>query len=275
MTLSLAWVRSIGATTELVMATDSRLRGGRAWDAAPKILTLPRSDCAICFAGDTDDACPLMLSMASAIGDYPKSRSRGMDIHDLKGHTLRVFDHLRTFISDLPNGQERPDPPGAQFVFGGYSWRRKRFAIWLLHYDVHLGRFTFRPASTWRGGSGGKRIVFAGDYTEEAKARLVAVLRSRGKLTTMGFDMEPFEVLRDMIRDGRHPLIGGAPQVLKIYEFMNLQPYAVYWPDRASGSITLLGRPLLPYEATSRLVLDPDTLKTHIPVRTDVSPPRQ
>ena len=265
MTLSLAWVRSVGDTKELVMATDSRLRGGCAWDAAPKILTLPRTDCAICFAGDTEDAYPLMLSMASAIGDYPKSRSRGMDIYDVKGHTLRVFNYLRKFISDLPHGQEAPDPPRVEFIFGGYSWRKKKFAIWLPHYDSHLKQFTFRPASTWRGGTGNKQIMFAGDYIDEAKERLVAILRSRGKLTTMGFDMEPFEVLRDMIRDGKHPFIGGAPQVLKVYEFMNIQPYAVFWPNRASGAITLFGRPLLTYEVTSRLVLDPDTLEARRP----------
>lgn len=245
------------------MATDSRLRGGRAWDVAPKILTLPRTDCAICFAGDTNDAYPFMLSMASSIGDYPKSRSRGMDIHDVKGHTLRVFNHLRTFITDLPHGQKFPDPPGAEFIFAGYSWRKRKFAIWLLHYDSNLNRFTFRPASTWRGGTGNKQIMFAGDYIEDAKKRLVEVLRSRGKLTTQGFDMEPFEVLREMLRDGQYPLVGGAPQVLKIYEFMNTQPYGVFWPDRANGTVTLLGRPLLDYETTSRLVLDPDTLETH------------
>lgn len=138
------------------MATDSRLRCGRAWDVAPKILTLPRTDCAICFAGDTDDAYPLMLSMSAAIGDYPKSRSRGMDIFDVKGHTLRVFNHLRSFVSDLPRGQAAADPPNADFVFGGHSWRKKRFAIWLLHYDSHLCKFTFRPASTWRGGTWGQ-----------------------------------------------------------------------------------------------------------------------
>lgn len=245
------------------MATDSRLRAGRAWDVGPKILALPRTDCAICFAGDTDDAYPLMLHMASAVGDYPKSRSRGMDIHDLKGHTLRVFDHRRTYMSDLPNGQANPGPAGAQFIFGGYSWRKKRFAIWLLRFDAHLGKFAFRPATRWRQGNLAKQIMFAGDYIPEAKARLVTLLRTRMKLTSGGFDMEPFEVLRDMIRSGEYPLIGGAPQVFKIYEFLNTQPYAVVWPQRSEGTVTLLGRPLLPYERTSSMVLDPDTLETH------------
>ncbi len=262
MTLSLAWVRDTGSTKELVMATDSRLRAGRAWDVGPKLLQLPRTDCAICFAGDTDDAYPFMLHMASAIGDYPKSRSRGMDIYDLKGHTLRVFDHMRTYISDLPSGQDAPTPPNANFIFGGYSWRKKRFAIWLLHFDHHLGRFAFRPATHWRQGNRAKRIMFAGDHIPEAKARLAALLRARNKLTSGGFDMEPFEVLRDMLRSGEYPLIGGAPQVLKIYEFMNVMSFAVVWPNSETGTVTLLGRPLLPYERTTSRVLDPDSLET-------------
>jgi hypothetical protein len=44
---------------------------------------------------------------------------------------------------------------------------------------------------------------------------------------------------------------------------MNNQLFAVFWPTRESGTVTLLGRPLLAYEVTSQLTLDPDTLKTH------------
>src|ERR1039458_7027574 len=53
MTVALAWVaqRNDGVQ-HLYLASDSRLTGART-DAAPKILTLPRSDCALCFAGDT------------------------------------------------------------------------------------------------------------------------------------------------------------------------------------------------------------------------------
>jgi hypothetical protein len=148
-----------------------------------------------------------------------------------------------------------------EFIFGGYSWRKKKFVIWLFHYDTRIRKFTFREASIWRGGGGKKRILFAGDHIKEAKARLVTLLKSRGRIKTGGFDMEPFEVLRDMIREGQYQNIGGSPQVLKVYPFMNTQIYAVYWPNREAGSITVLGRPLLHYEIPSRLVLDPDTLK--------------
>jgi hypothetical protein len=38
---------------------------------------------------------------------------------------------------------------------------------------------------------------------------------------------------------------------------------AVVWPQRSEGTVTLLGRPRLPYERTSSMVLDPDTLETY------------
>ena len=45
----------------LVFATDSRLRMGEAWDMGLKLLNLGRSDCLLCFAGDTQRAYPLIL----------------------------------------------------------------------------------------------------------------------------------------------------------------------------------------------------------------------
>ena len=53
---------------ELLVASDSRLRGGYAWDAAPKLLRLPRGDSVLAFAGQTDFAYPLMLQAWNAGG---------------------------------------------------------------------------------------------------------------------------------------------------------------------------------------------------------------
>jgi hypothetical protein len=99
MTLSVAWVRTVNTVEELVFASDSRLRFGQAWDCCPKILTLPRTDCLISFAGDTHYAYPLMLQMNNAIDMYPPSRMRRVDIEDVRGHTLRVFNQMRSYIS--------------------------------------------------------------------------------------------------------------------------------------------------------------------------------
>lgn len=74
--------------------------------------------------------------------------------------------------------------------------------------------------------------------------------------------MEPLEVLRDMLREPAFDLIGGAPQVMKVYMSSTCRPYAVFWPNKAAGSVNLLGRPLLSYEQSDYLVLDTDTMQT-------------
>jgi hypothetical protein len=68
MTLGMAWVRTKG-TTQLLVASDSRLSGGRYWDSNPKIILLPRSDCVMSFAGDTNDAYPLMFRSRASASD--------------------------------------------------------------------------------------------------------------------------------------------------------------------------------------------------------------
>ena len=98
---------------------------------------------------------------------------------------------------------------------------------------------------------------------EEAKKRLVNVLRDRDLIDNGNFDMEPFEVLRDMIRENISPHVGGPPQLVKVYQHMNCTPFAVFWPNRQEKSKALLGRPLMHYESIPYPILDPDTLKIH------------
>src|ERR1700743_3358333 len=93
MTLGMAWVRVVGGVRELVIASDSRLSGGQYWDGNPKIMLLPRSDAVLSFAGQTRDAYPLMLQAYNAIKMYPLAEKRALDLADLKGHLVRVFDH--------------------------------------------------------------------------------------------------------------------------------------------------------------------------------------
>jgi hypothetical protein len=258
MTLGIAWVRVVGGVRELIVASDSRLSGGQFWDANPKIMLLPRTDAVISFAGDTNDAYPLMLQAYNSILMHPPAQSRAMDLEHLKGHLNRVFDHSRSFISNLPHGQVAPDQPGAKFALSGYSWKSKEFRVWTLHYDQSIGRL----ASTWaaQDENSYKLICYIGDAepVAAAKKRLVSMLRDRGKLRSGSLDMEPFEVLRDIIRSGEFGSVGGAIQLVKIYEHSNAVPVGVYWPDRAAGSISVLGRPLMEYETTGWGVIDPD-----------------
>jgi hypothetical protein len=262
MTLGLAWVRVVGSVRELIVASDSRLSGGQWWDANPKIMLLPRSDSVLSFSGSTHDAYPLMLQAYNAIMMHAPAMNRSMDLADLKGHLVRVFNHSREFISRLPAGQKEPDAPDTLFMLSGYSWKSRRFHIWKLHYDASIQRFTFRPTRFWAGQNPGayKMVAYLGDVDaiNEAKRNLAALLRQRDILTSSSFNMEPFEVLRDIIRNEGHPSVGGPIQVCKIYEHSNAVPVGIYWPTKQAGTISLFGRPLMEYEKSPWGVIDPD-----------------
>src|SRR5271165_897237 len=146
----------------------------------------------------------------------------------------RIFHHMHKFVHTLPHGERVPSPLDVDFIFGGYSWREKDFRFWKL------------------------RAIGQGFLS---KLRLASLLKDKSKLPEGGFDMEPFEVLRDIIRSGRYPSIGGPPQLVKVYEHMNTLPFALYWPNRASGKVAALGRPLMDYEVSSWPVLDPDDIR--------------
>jgi hypothetical protein len=66
--------------------------------------------------------------------------------------------------------------------------------------------------------------------------------------------MEPFEVLREIIREGHFDPVGGAPQVAKVYRHMNSMLFAVEW----EGVPSVVGRPILGYERAFLPVIDPD-----------------
>jgi hypothetical protein len=78
--------------------------------------------------------------------------------------------------------------------------------------------------------------------------------------------MEPFETLCRMLWEAdRRGSIGGAPQMIKVYQYMNTCPVGVYWPHKADdfSHRTMLGRKLFDYEDTAYWFIDPDSLRTN------------
>lgn len=250
MTLTMAWIRKANTVEELVVASDSRLRAGFAWDAAPKLLILPRRDAVLAFAGSTDFAYPIMLQAWNAVAGWGRSLERSQSLPDMKGHLLRVLNGMLSEVSDLPRFSTSLTPD-AIFLLAGYSWSEGRFRIWTLHFDPSISRFTFRPASPWRGQANrGKVLALVGDEVDDARERLVSSLRAQQKLTDGSFDLEPLEVLRQMIQDASLPSIGGSVQLVKVYKSSNATAFSV--TDTATGIRSLLGRPLLSYESMDR-----------------------
>jgi len=160
MTLAIAWVRTVKGCQELLFASDSRLCGGMRWDQCPKIMTLPRTDCAIAFAGETFYTYPLMLQLCNAISSYTRSQNGAMDIHDLRGHALKVFNSMCLEIHNASDPDENKD---IEILFGGYSWVRKKFSIWNFHYEVSERKIAYR---TSRKSNGIDHVIFAGDWAK-------------------------------------------------------------------------------------------------------------
>jgi len=282
MTIAMAWTRKVQDYEQLIFVSDSRISGGETFDSCPKILTLPRTDCAIAFAKAAAHAFPLMVQLSYAIESFPKAKRGAHEIKRVCTHALKVFDEmaktLRTEISDPRAGM---GVPSAEFLFGGYCWRKKCFEIWSIKYDVKSKSFAAHPAPSICYFPDGQRIgrvsykhkresygilAIAGDQGEVAYRRLQELLKQKRINGTRPFhlDMEPFEVVRDMLRDpSRSHSIGGAPQVVKVFQYLRSAPFAVYWPDRKSGRPHLHGRPVLGYEALDKQVIDPDTLEEY------------
>jgi hypothetical protein len=278
MTVAMAWTRRLTEQTEeLVFVADSRYRGGdQNFDVCPKILTLPRSDCAICFAGDTGHALPMMLQVSEAIGSFDRATRRSQDIAPLKSHIIKICDSMSEDLVKSLNVRNSEDPtPAASFLFGGYSWINKAFDLWEIFFQKSQGCFEERPAR-WltylpnynkyelRSAQSAQalgRLAFIGDQGNEAYLSLIERLlpaRNPSKL-----NWEPFEIVRDMLRGDSHSeTIGGAPQVVKVYQYMRADPLAVFWPQKKDGRVTLKGRKCLGYERLGRWILDPDTLRT-------------
>jgi hypothetical protein len=95
-------------------------------------MTLPRTDCAIAFAGYTGHAYPMMQQLALAIDAHAPLRRRSMDLAAMRSHALKIFDSMSELIlSSRLLSTPVSAAPEAEFLFGGYSWIKKQFEIWV------------------------------------------------------------------------------------------------------------------------------------------------
>lgn len=280
----MAWVRNVGEYEELVFCSDNRLRFGCAWDACQKIFPLPRGDCAITFAGDTHFSYPFIHAAINAVSLHRGSSNRLVDITEAKTFLLKAINSMLANIRDFAHGQESFEEPNLRLVFGGYSWRQKRFILWKFFFNPGEREFRHGEIKNWRGLGTGRKVVILGDpeasrsaqrlaerkgeaapseaedVERQAKDNLIALLKSRGVKEGHGLDMEPFEVLREFIRDDLSPYVGGSPQLVKIYQHLNAQPFGVRWPSYDNGKVSILGRILETGEKVHAPIIDPDSL---------------
>jgi len=286
MTISIAWVRKRENFEEMFFASDSRLSGGQNFDACPKMLGLPRQDCAIAFAGVSGDGFSMMLQLSLAIEAFTPAKTRGVELPALRTHALKIFNAMsKRITTDIRGAEANFTDPGAAFLFGGYNWRSKSFELWSLQFDSTTHEYVAHTGSILCWDVQERKLVFqvdprkehlpiamlafAGDQSGAARrmlfSRLTKRIKSGESVDRLG--MEPFEVIRDLLRNPneRRPAnsqtIGGAPQLLRVSQSCQTSSFAVYWTVDGERRLHLQGRPVLPYETLNTFSIDPDDLR--------------
>ncbi len=237
----------------------SRLRKYGSWDANPKIFTFERSDCAICFSGDTLFSYPLMIQLKNAIDANPKIESRFQRLEVFKEILIKTLNRLISHKSDF-------EVPDVDFLFGGYCWFRQHFKIWKFQFDKTAKAFVAKQQTNGIWSKGDLPVFFIGDYLDEARKDLIAMLKTRAAFTAKNYiDMEPFETISAMLRsptlEKDRNLIGGPPQMLKVYRSLNRVPFGVTWTIDDKSETTLFGMPIHSLSGFPYPIIDPISLK--------------
>lgn len=258
MTLVCAWIRKNKNSEELIVASDTRLSGGAIiWDCCPKIFPLDRGDSVLAFAGDTHYAYPVALQLNSMINMHPKTRSRAMDITEIRHSIINLLNKMLGLRVLEADGLEHPK---TQFLLAGYSWRYSKFMCWRIRYSPAINNFEMgRPKRSKFGVDIRKSFIFIGDKSHSAYSEAMTILDAKYDRNAADYiDMEPMDALKNRISNPDIREIGGTVQLVKIYKHLNCLPHNVVWPSKNSA-VSLFGRPLLSHEKNNYLTIDMDT----------------
>lgn len=262
MTLVAAWIRERAERDELIVASDSRLSGGLRWDCCPKVFPLPREDSLLAFSGATLFAYPILLQLTNSIRNYRKTLSRELDIASLRSHFLKIIELMRSEVRHLPNGNHGIDSTDFRILLAGYSHTDKCFKAWSLSYDPHIDHFSHRPLTFHKKKTDGtKPFLFLGDVAKQATGALYRKLDEKNILKVGPLDMEPLEVLVEMIQKNDFDSVSGPPQIVKVYSHARTMPINVLWPLEEPQFVAHFGRPLIGYEVSEYACYDLRTME--------------
>lgn len=270
MTLCIAWVRKANETDEIVMAADSCFSSGQRFFAAPKLFPTKRGDCAIACAGMTQYSFPIIEHVLRAFDINKKLRDRATDITDIV-HVIEDIANKCLHEEKEPEYATIPgEGPGFTMIIGGFSWKKKVPLLRILSFDWKAKKMMTSKVNTIKGFP--IAVIGDADVIGPCRGKIHNKLEEdieNGK----SIDMQPLDVLMEYISDIEHTTIGGYPQLLKIYPFMNILPFGFLHrkgdtkqdttnllnTNDDNGEecfITYYGRPLLKYETFPYPIID-------------------
>jgi len=253
MTLCVSWIRKVNKTEELIFATDSCLSGGERWHSGVKLFELPRKDCLICFAGETNRTYPLILNLISSIKFDEHLSSTNTDITEVLDYLTTLFTSLCNAITGYGTQKFEEVLGEFEFLFGGWSWKQGKFKLWKLKYKFETSAFVHDEVD-----DNEMFFEFIGDETDKAEELLQEEIKNNGKIFARNFDMEPFKVLLSMIREDQYTTIDGAIQIAKIHPPGTTEFFGVLWPS-IDGKKTFLGKDVSYENNPAVNFIDPDT----------------
>jgi hypothetical protein len=250
MTLCVSWIRKVSNSEELIFATDSCLSGGERWHSGVKLFELPRKDCLISFAGETNRTYPLILNLISSIKFDEHLSSTNTDLTEVLDYLSNLFTTLCNSITDYGTQNFKDVLGEFEFLFGGWSWKQNKFKLWKLKYKFETEAFLHDEVN-----EEGMFFAFIGDELEKAEEKLTEEIKNNGKILSRNFDMEPFKVLLTMIRDEAFTTIDGAIQLAKIHPPGTTEFFGVYH----RGKRTFLGKDVSFENNPAVKFIDPET----------------
>lgn len=192
------------------------------------------------MSGDATTAYAFLIQAMNACLLLDGNEAGRTDIRYLARKLRDLYAESRREVGDLRPGQTKADVPELDVVLFGWSWRRLRYEAYSYKYD-RMGAMVMTPIRDLEE-STAYGVYFAGDASKEAKARLRTILDyadaprpmsgdpgASEAAKEMVLDWEPLEVLQQLIDDPDARTVGGAPQMLKIYQ--NGLTEAFVWRD--------------------------------------------
>jgi hypothetical protein len=242
MTLCIGWIRTVGQVEEVCLIADSCFTGGGQFLAAPKLFPLNRNDCAIACAGYTGYSFPIVEHIMRSIEINQKLRDRACDISDM---IHAIVDIANKCLYEERDIQVTDDgSPEFSMIVAGYSWKFQRAYLKIISYDKQSKQMYAKDTQTIKG----KPVAVIGDQINAVRKKIFDLLERDSVPQNGDFDMQPLEVLMEYITNPKIRSIGGYPQMLKIYPFMNLLPIGFLHMNEGEKVISYYGRLLLKYE---------------------------
>lgn len=199
--------------------------------------------------------------------------SRGIDGSELPERLCNMINEFMLSYSN-PADLDR-ELRETSFILSYFSWKLQRPFTKRIAYEPSAREFrpirSVFPKSISETQNSFGEFAIVGDYQHQ-------FFRELGELVDLEkgqpLDMEPLIALCRMLSsstftDRSQPnrgLIGGAPQIMKIYPYMRTLEYAVYWPNKEKGELFLSGRRTFEWEKLTLPTLDADTFEIFYPM---------